>query len=287
MNKILFSTGGQPTFLDDLQLIHDNGIGMMSALLAALAGQAGGYLLNAQDYTTEADPDGGHLLRTSANALVLGGEIVSIGAASLHLDPVPADGPVKVCVRTVDDDARTFENGQQNPCRRNTYAYLSFDDTGADASLPLADLPSLTELMAYRMCGADAELTALMRGVPVVFYSGYSGTVQYCACLDGSWKVRLDVRSSATEWDSGKTGIIGQIADPLLVDRLKGKGSESDFGAIIATPDGSAYAFGAYVHINADGELELFHRLGTSGGFALGCFPPCSSTDYTTIKTTF
>lgn len=281
MNKILFSTGGQPTFLDDLQLIHDNGIGMMSALLAALAGQAGGYLLNAQDYSTEADPDGGHLLRTSANALVLGGEIVSIGAASLHLDPVPADGPVKVCVRTVDDDARTFENGQQNPCRRNTYAYLSFDDTGADASFPLTDLPSLTELMAYRMCGADAELTALMRGVPVVFHSGYSGTVQYCACLDGSWKVRLDVRSSATEWDGGKTGIIGQITDPLLVDRLNGMNGIIN----VYRPDGSALV-SSIVEVLADGSIR--RRDYSSGQYIGGFLPPCpSGIDYTTIKTIF
>lgn len=283
MNKVIFNKGGQPIYLDDMELVQENGFEMMRSLIYSLTGVDEPCLLHPYTYQTKIlDNENGIVKMTIlANAIVYNGEIVHFDTASFTNREIEEKGAVKVCVKSSASDLRTFNDGQQHHCRRSLSAYLNLSGAGADAFYEITNLKTIPELLARRI-GYDSSVV-VWRDVPVVFYNEYSGTVQYSE--GSSLQVKIDVRTTAKEWESGKRGVICEIADYTLVKKLAGKGSP--LSAIPLRPDGTFMGTGSVIAIGKTGGINIVNRV-NNGPLSPGYLPPVFQDDeYSTIVITF
>ena len=253
---MLTNEGGQPVYLEDLQLLQDMSWGLMTNLIRALSGTDGGFLLNLLEISTTIAADatldtrgyatvGGVEVSVSANAIVYQGNIIPFEAATFT-DVEQLSG-IKVGIRITETDVRTCADGQAHPCRQQYTAFLySGESANAQASFDLYDLECLEEIIARRT-GIESPDTR-WKQMPVIFYNGYSGTVRYT--LGTNWRLKINVRSANTEWEADNPNYsetnpnmyVGLIA---VMTPNKTIGSKFDYmrgdrtSSILLRPDGS------------------------------------------------
>ena len=285
MNKIIFNEGGQPVFLDDLEVIQENSWTMFKALLKSLTSSAGGYLLNPYSFSASSieGESGTVLLTIPPNSVVYQGEIVPFESASFTNREIEAKGGVKVCVKNVFSDLRTFEDGQQHYCRSNVRAYLSLDESGADASYVITEMKSLPELLAYRIGYDNSDV--VWHDIPVIFYNGYSGTLQF---NDENLQVKISVRSSEKEWSTEVApGSICRIIDSALVNKLSKPRRYFGLMQVPVNQDGEILGYGSLLGIDNEGIVSIENRR-NDGSMGRGYIPPCGSEDeYAEIRAIF
>ena len=148
-NRILFSEGGQPVFLDDLKLIQDNGVSMNGALIRALTGQDGACLVEKYRYD-----DSGDVRTVYANAIVYDGEIIPFegGEFSISEMMTDPDQDVYVCIGESTTDVRTFKDGTEHNCRIGRVAFLTLEEGAANVDcFPISTLDCLADLLRDRI----------------------------------------------------------------------------------------------------------------------------------------
>ena len=174
MNKIKFSRGGQPVYLEDLQIMQENLFTLFGGMTQAVAGRDKAFLLEPVVPIFDFD---------SAQANVPSGKLVMDGIfyefEGAVLDNATNASQIYVCVKTSDDDERTFEDGQTRYCREVFTAYLSTDKTGVEA-YTLSELKTWAELLM-----ALAVEGGLMVAADVTWMSGYKGTIKVAQISNG------------------------------------------------------------------------------------------------------
>ena len=202
MNKILFSDGGQPFYLDDLKLLQSNPTEQMELLLRALGAGNNVFLLDSihLDITETNATEGTTTFKIKQNWLVANGIIYEIPETILTVQSW--DTPLYVGVKHVSADRRTFEDGQQHACREVSEAYLTIEKT--DGSFDVSKLKTLFELMAPLM--ATKVPVREYKDVKVTFLNGYSGRIQYKAEVD-FYRVRMTLTSKNFEWTEATGGV--------------------------------------------------------------------------------
>lgn len=224
MNKLKFSEGGQPVYLDDLRTLQDNHFDTWSAVLGALTGGAEAFLL-APCTTETVSTDSTTLARTvrvAAGTLVAAGQLCPFAETTLT---VPHGGGVYVCLTGSDADTRVFEDGQSRACIERLEASISATAAGAQAAYALAELPTLPDLLAATLAASGGS-----EALDVQFANGYSGIIRLKKRQDGDWELSVDVSTANGAWNSealGYKGFLFTIGDDAVAGALAGKNSPS------------------------------------------------------------
>ena len=150
MNKIKFNQGGQPIYLDDLQLLQDNTTQNLQYLLTALVGKnQEPYLLYPYTFTGEVISEEEYIaeLTIHANAIVIGGEIIPFPEKTfLNTEIDPENGEFYIIIQRQDTNTQTHEDGQDKPTRTTATATLTTQPDGAAEAYPMPQ-NSLIELI--------------------------------------------------------------------------------------------------------------------------------------------
>ena len=150
MNKIKFKQGGQPIYLDDLQLLQDNTTQNLQYLLTALVGKnQEPYLLYPYTFTGEVISEEEYIaeLTIHANAIVIGGEIIPFPEKTfLNTEIDPENGEFYIIIQRQDTNTQTHEDGQDKPTRTTATATLTTQPDGAAEAYPMPQY-SLIELI--------------------------------------------------------------------------------------------------------------------------------------------
>lgn len=153
MNKIKFNQGGQPIYLDDLQLLQDNTTQNLQYLLTALVGKnQEPYLLYPYTFTWHliSEEQGTSQLTIHANAIVISGEIIPFPEKTfLNTEIDPESGEIYIIIQRQDTNTQTHEDGQDKPTRTTATATLTTQPDGAAEAYPMPQY-SLIELIGKR-----------------------------------------------------------------------------------------------------------------------------------------
>lgn len=154
MNKIIFSEGGQPVFLDDIKLMQDNTFSVFASILLGLVGKENNvFLLHPYTFDTEIIDENKGIVRLTilGNSIVVNGEVIEFPSASFLNTEIVEKETIYVCITRTKEEVRTFEDGQDKCCIGSTTAYLSLDATGADEAYEINELKSLIDLVGIRL----------------------------------------------------------------------------------------------------------------------------------------
>lgn len=153
MNKIKFNQGGQPIYLDDLQLLQDTTTQNLQYLLTALVGKnQEPYLLYPYTVTWKliSEEQGTSQLTIHANAIVISGEIIPFPEKTfLNTEVDPENGEIYIIIQRQDTNTQTHEDGQDKPTRTTATATLTTQPDGAAEAYPMPQY-SLIELIGKR-----------------------------------------------------------------------------------------------------------------------------------------
>lgn len=222
MNKLLFSEGGQPFYIDDIRLLQDNLFCFQATLLKLFMGEQDVCLLSKCDVQTLGLT--GTLARrvkVPAGHLVVGGLIVPFAETTIE---VPQGETVNVCLRRSESDIRVFEDGQERACSEIFMAYVSTTGTGASQSYDISSLPTLMDLLADKL-----ERSGTIGGTELNFCNGYTGKMKVRNLAD-DWEFSIDICTSRSDWDSsalGYKGLLFSIQDESVAGLLAGRKSPS------------------------------------------------------------
>lgn len=272
MNKIIFSEGGQPLFLNDIKLLQDNSLSVFTSLLLGIVGRGNNvFLLHPYTFDTEIiDEDEGIVrLTVHGNSIVINGEIIEFPSASFLNTEVAEKGIVCVCIRRIQEDMRTFEDGQDKCCIEKATAYLSCETQGISEFYDITELSSLIELLSTRL---GIPTVAVWANVPVTFYNGYSGTVSY-KISDGLVQLKIEISSSQQTWDADNVGVLFKISDYTLIDILANIRSEG-LAAVPVDGEGNIMGYGSVVSVTPEGYCKIINR-SNGGTLVLGYIQPC------------
>lgn len=276
MNNIIFSEGGQPIFLDDINLLQENRISAVFSLFVGLVGnETKAFLLNPYTFDTEIiDSDNGIVkLKINANSIVVEGDIIPFPAAEFLNTEIEEKGVVCVCVKRTDAELRTFEDGQSRYCLKKTTAYLSCETAGVSEFYKIPELPSMIELLSSRL---GIPTVSAWTNVPVIFYNGYSGDVRYR--IDGSTiQLSINISSSQKNWETDILGRLFKIVDNSLTVLLSGITTDGLAG-IPTDTSGNVMGFGSTVIVTSEGFCNIINRT-SNGVLGMGYIPPCLNED--------
>ena len=220
MNKVLFNTGGQPVYLDDLETIQDLASESLPGVLKQLVRSA----IPAYGYWTSGDilgnkvPLGG--VSTSAKGffitpfclisrndetkkavldfaeggyVCIGDELLEYAATKIEVD---YGSPFYVIVKKDVLDNRSLDNGEIAACRERKYAVISKESSETDC-YSSADLCSLADAIYNIVSARRSVVESQWKKLSVDFLNGYSGSVEYRETTD-SYRYRIDIASSDT-----------------------------------------------------------------------------------------
>jgi len=161
-------------YLDDLRLLQENDAATMKALLLALGDSAAVFLLRKAEVADTAVTDEGKTSFTlKGGTLVVGGEMLEWPDTGLVI--AEWTDPIYLCVKEMEGETRTFEDGQDRSCTTERTVYATTDASGATESYNLYDLKTLGELLKSVIGYTEYA----WKSVNVKWQNGYSGTVQY------------------------------------------------------------------------------------------------------------
>lgn len=274
MNKIIFSEGGQPVFLDDIKLIQDNAFSISTSIILGLVGRGNNvFLLHPYTFSTEIIDENNGIVRLTvhSNSIVVNGEVIDFASTSFLNTEIAEKGVAHVCIKRNKEDVRTFEDGQDKCCIGSTTAYLSLDTTGADEAYDITKLNSLIELLGIRL---GIPVVAAWTDVPVIFYNGFTGSVRY-KLKSGSVQLNINISSEQKSWDEPGPGILFKIADYTLIDILSDVGTNGIVGVPV-DENGDLVGYGSMVRVYEDGYCRIVNRM-SNGNLAGGYIPPCAA----------
>lgn len=196
MNKLRFNEGGQPVFLNDLQLLQDNIIEVWETVLKLLADGEEVFVLDDYPYEVDQTVAGQKTMTFPAGVLVVRGELYAYEGASLTTTNI--DAKPYICLQNTTDDVRLFEDGQERPCRNIGRAYLSYDTTGVEEYYYFTDLvlkKTLPLLLKKKL-----EVSGIpWVDIPVTFYNGFSGEVKK-RVVNGETYISINIKSNNETW---------------------------------------------------------------------------------------
>lgn len=198
MNKMLFSEGGQPLYIDDLKTLQENPANQMSALLQALGANTSAFLLDRFQGELKKIDQGAAttMFQTKKNWLVLNGVIYELKETTLIAHSW--NDPLYVGIRKSVSDVRTFEDGQERACRETAEAFLTLEKT--EGVFNISELKTLFDLIAPSIVVKLSETE--YKDMPWVLKNGYSGQIQSKVRSDYTI-IKVDVRSEKSEWTDG------------------------------------------------------------------------------------
>lgn len=205
MNKIIFSEGGQPVFLDDLETLQGNSFDMWKAMLGEMTMGAEAFLL--RDVT--ATRGEGNEVTVGSGILVIDGMCCEFSGQTLTAS---TDDTIYLVVSRVEEDMRVFDDGQERNCSVTYQVTITTDVTGASKYYPLEGLRTFLDLLS------DALEANRTRNYPnVEFFNEYSGTVKLARSINkDDCELIVDIKSSSLIWDRqipGYKGILFKISD--------------------------------------------------------------------------
>lgn len=199
MNKLLFNEGGQPVFLDDLELMQAEPLSQLGMLLKALGAGMGTYLLKefSGKYLATDDASGKTVYAVNGNWLVKDGVIYELPETSVLM----GDGEtLYVGLKTSKSDTRNFDDGQSHVCLQTITGFYSTTKTD-DGMVDVKSLKTIWELVAPIIKMFTPEES--YKDLAVTFKNGYSGTVQYKDVGD-AYRIKVRISSDSDSWDNGK-----------------------------------------------------------------------------------
>ena len=207
MDKIKFSKGGQPVFLDDLQLLQDNYISIVSFLIESASGSSAPVLL--RDYNpilTQINDDGSINVTVEDNEILHEGVIFSIPAKEFK--SIKPSEKIYVSVGFQDYMPRVFQSGETNNVRSRGTAMLVRSKIG-DTGYLMDDL--------YRFGTLTRRKLAL--------YNGYVG---YVSVYQG--KLLISIEGAGENWDNDYYRLFS-VSDKEWVAALAGKTFDLGLGS--------------------------------------------------------
>lgn len=225
MNKLLFSEGGQPIYLEDLKMLQDNNQAMTKALLGTVMNQDEACLLQPYQVTNSMinAPDLSRTLTVAPGTLVYDGMLCPFEGAMVT---VAKENSPWLCLQKVPTDLRVFEDGQQRYCQQAWTAYISTTAEGAEKSWKMEELQSWVKLLA----SAIRRLSE--KSLRCIFYNGYSGQLtvdeNYVGPYGRTPRFTIDISTQETSWRKdaiGWKGMLFRIEDAPWNDYLTGYNS--------------------------------------------------------------
>lgn len=190
MNKLIFNTGGQPVFLDDLGIIQDNASEAMRLLVRGVCGGVKAFMVDRP--ALELQGSAGTVYKLGAGTLVVDGEPMDWQETVLNV-PLP-EQKIYLCVKRTETGRRVFEDGQSRNCVVSSSVTVSLETDTAGECYVYQDLPTFAECVKEYLGTAERLWTK----VDAHFFNDYSGIVSYKE-LDDCYRVKIDIKSTSTK----------------------------------------------------------------------------------------
>ena len=194
MNKLIFNTGGQPVYLDDLKLLQDNAGDALKLLVRGVCGGVKAFMV--EKPPMELQGDSGTIYKIGAGTLVVDGE--PMDWEETVIEPTLPEQKIYLCVKRTETGRRVFEDGQSRNCRSSDTVTVSLSHDGADEYYTYQELPTFSEVVKDYLATTEKTWTK----VDVSFFNDYSGTVAYKE-LDDCYRVKIDIKSTNRKETSG------------------------------------------------------------------------------------
>lgn len=217
MNKIIFSEGGQPVFLNDLETLQGNSFDMWKAMLGEMTMGAETFLLH--DVT--ATRGEGNKVTVGSGILVIDGMCCEFSGQTLTAS---TDDTIYLVVSRVEEDMRVFNDGQKRNCSATYQVTITTDNTGALKYYPLEELRTFLDLLSDAL-----DANRKRNNSNVKFLNGYDGIVKITrSAYTGEWELIVDIKSTLSYWDKQAElakGFLFEILDNNLSKLFAGKQS--------------------------------------------------------------
>lgn len=213
MNRLKFNEGGQPVYLDDLEALQDNNMGMWKAILGMMTQDSEAFLLK-----------GVKIEKKDENQVVVGNGTLIIDGMLCPFEgrtlTVASNESIYVLIKRNNTDERTFEDGQIRSCAETVTASLSTDNTGTEESYSLEGLKTFFDLFEE-----TKETNRMRKNVSVEFFNGYHGVVKV-EREDDDYKLIVDIETDETAWNEeslGYKGVLFRLDNAELAKPFIGK----------------------------------------------------------------
>lgn len=221
MNKLIFSEGGQPVYLEDFKLLQDNIQSITKALLSTILNQEEACLLQPYNISSvKVNKDLTKTLSIDSGILVYNGMLCPFDAAEVT---VASNESPWLCLQKVKTDLRVFEDSQQRYCQESWITRISTSTEGAEKSWKLDSLQSLVRLLGLSIRSLSEK------SLRCIFFNGYGGNLTVDESYDGPFgrtaKFTIDINTQETSWREdalGWKGLLFRIADSPWNDYLSG-----------------------------------------------------------------
>ena len=247
MNKVLFNTGGQPIYLDDLEVIQKLASESLPEILnlvvrSAIPSYVGSWtsneiLGNLIPMGTVSTSSKGFFVTpfclSSRNDetrkvvlqfidggfLCIGNDFIKYEATEIEVD---YGSPFYIIIKKDKHDNRTLDNGEQAPCQEHKYAIISNERSQIDECYSSDQFCSLTDAI-YNIIKSKIDVNARKwTKLNVHFLSGYGGTVEYRELTD-CYRFRInivsnnntDISGSIPLFDTYESGWPGDIQNTI------------------------------------------------------------------------
>ena len=239
MNKVLFNGGGQPIYLDDLQIIQDGVREAAEEIISALGVDLDQEVFFVKKPTMTLNGS----LATFSDGVLWHEDygLIPINRVS-NLNIGSAQAYVKIVV--TDSDSRTFEDGQQYACKRTVVANIVNSQSGT--CYPFSGIDDMVSRLSALLDKSNSE-----HWIPinVHFYNDYSGTVEYQEFED-FYRIRIDISSTDYENQQGSIALFG-----TWDSRWPGRYRDQRSGLFGAGGDDVSYT--SYISFGQDGDAVL------------------------------
>ncbi len=251
--KLLFSEGGQPIFLDDLQMIQDNSANQLNMLMMALGIGNEVFLFN--DITANlvsVDTNTGiSTIVFERNWLYANEQIYEI--PNTEFEVRSWNQHVYAHIAETNSDNRTFVNGTNHDCLKSSEALLSLQEPQVGMSWDISSLPTLFQIISPKVLKYQEQTqapTPTWKNLSVEFRNGYTGIVQYKEFED-AYRIRINIESSRDSWDNASStlfsitsGVLARLNN-IISPRFNLSGTYSTFKEVyIKYINGSAVLVG-------------------------------------------
>lgn len=182
MDKIKFQKGGQPVFLDDLQLLQDNYIAIIEFIRQSVTGSKVPVLLEDFDPLLERiDESTGRVdVLVPANKLLYDGLVVDLEEG--EVTDLELLAPIYVSFGLASSMSRVFQDGVSREVRIRATATLTKEKPAR--GFPMNELSRFTGIKAQR----------------VFMYNGYKGYVRVT-----DTQLLVYIRTTLDQWEGGTT----------------------------------------------------------------------------------
>lgn len=233
MNKIRFNEGGQPVYLDDLQLLQENQVETVETLLGCLCnGQS--VLLTGGGITDVTETEGGYDVKVSAGKAFVNGDIVEWEDLDVEVGSMDS---LFLCMNKTEEDLRDFENGAQHYCREKTAVVLSTTKDGATGYIDLYNPKTFANVLKGVLGLGGAASWDYVSLPEEYIYAGFSFSLRFL--MSGDYlQIKLKMSSTESSWGSNGNRVLFYWYDTVLAYSLKGKYSP----VIFVGNDGKVYS---------------------------------------------